>query len=151
LEAKFRGVRANGSDASHRENVTTFPAAIPDEETIIPPPPAAPAIGRSARADAARNPRALIEAMEFAKHGPSLGMRNADAGIVDLNAERAAAAPAAHSTPPAGVYLIALETRFCKSRPNSRRSERTVSAHGMTLRTSPLAPRCLLPGASRLT
>ena len=34
------------------------------------------------------------------------------------------------STRPLGVYLIALETRFCSSRRSSRRSERTVSEQG---------------------
>ena len=37
------------------------------------------------------------------------------------------------STRPFGVYLIALETRFCSSRRSSRRSERTASEQGMNV------------------
>ena len=42
------------------------------------------------------------------------------------------------STRPAGVYLIALETRFCSSRRSSRRSERTTSEHGTKVSVEPL-------------
>ena len=43
------------------------------------------------------------------------------------------------STRPEGVYLIALDTRFCTSRRSSLRSERTTSEQGMKVRSSPLA------------
>ena len=56
----------------------------------------------------------------------------------------AAARAGAGSRPgrgPCGVYLIALETRFCSSRRSSRRSERTVSEQGMKVRSQALLAR----------
>ena len=44
--------------------------------------------------DAARDPRALVETMEFLEHRAPLGVRNADAGVVDVDAQPRAAAPA---------------------------------------------------------
>ncbi len=43
------------------------------------------------------------------------------------------------STRPCGVYLIAFETRFCSSRRNSRRSERTERVLGTKASVSPLS------------
>src|SRR5664279_2590635 len=43
------------------------------------------------------------------------------------------------STRPAGVYLMALDTRFCTSRRSSRRSERTTSEQVTYLSSIPLA------------
>ena len=43
------------------------------------------------------------------------------------------------STRPDGVYLMALDTKFCTSRRSRRRSERTTSEQGTKLRSSPLA------------
>ena len=43
------------------------------------------------------------------------------------------------STRPWGVYLIALETRFCSSRRNRRRSDCTASEQGTNLRRSPFS------------
>ena len=45
------------------------------------------------------------------------------------------------STRPFGVYLIALETRFCSSRRSSRRSERTASEQGTNLQLEALLAR----------
>ena len=43
------------------------------------------------------------------------------------------------STRPFGVYLIALETRFCSSRRSSRRSERTLSEQGTKVSSRPFS------------
>ena len=48
-----------------------------------------------AQAYAARDPRPLVEAVELLEHRAALAVRNADAGIVDIDAQLAAAAPAA--------------------------------------------------------
>ena len=45
------------------------------------------------------------------------------------------------STRPFGVYLIALETRFCSSRRSSRRSERTASEQGTNIEFEALLAR----------
>ena len=60
---------------------------------------------RQAEADAARHPRALVEPMEFLEDRAALGVRNADAGIVDVDAQPRAAAPAAdqHAALPACI------------------------------------------------
>ena len=57
---------------------------------------------------------------------PLLLGRNAEAGVPDLDPHRAGQRRQPTSTRPFGVYLIALETRFCSSRRISRRSERTA-------------------------
>ena len=58
-----------------------------------------------AQADAARHPRALIEPVEFLEHGAAFGVRNADAGVVDFDAQPPAAPPAAdqHAAQPAYI------------------------------------------------
>ena len=57
--------------------------------------------------------------------------RNAEARIPDFeNRDACRAAARRRCTRPVGVYLIALETRFCSRRRSSRRSERTVSEEG---------------------
>ena len=50
---------------------------------------------RQAEANAARDPRALVEPVKFLEHRAALGVRNADAGVVDVDAQPRAAPPAA--------------------------------------------------------
>ena len=50
---------------------------------------------RQPEADAAGDACPLIEAMEFPEHRALFGLRNADAGVIDLDAQPFAAAPAA--------------------------------------------------------
>ena len=50
---------------------------------------------REAEPHAARHPRALIEPLEFLEDGAALGLRNADAGVVHLDAQLVAAPAAA--------------------------------------------------------
>ena len=95
---------------------------------------------RQAEAEAARDPRALIEPVEFEEDVALLRLRNADAGVVDVDAQLArAGAGSRPARGPAGVYLMAFDTRFCSSRRSSRRSERTASEHGTKVSSSPLA------------
>ena len=49
---------------------------------------------RKAKADAARDARALVEAVELLEYGAPLCLRDADAGIADIDAQPRAAAPA---------------------------------------------------------
>ena len=95
---------------------------------------------REPEAEAARHLGALLEALELGEHDPLLRLRNADAGVVDVDAH--AGGRGGGSRPargPAVVYLTALETRFCSSRRSSRRSERTVSEHGTKTSRSPFS------------
>ena len=50
---------------------------------------------RQSQPDAARDARALVEPVEFLEHGAPLRLRNADAGVADVDAQARAAAPAA--------------------------------------------------------
>ena len=50
---------------------------------------------REAEADAAGDPSALVEAMEFFEHRAMFGRRNADPGIINIDAEPLALTPAA--------------------------------------------------------
>ena len=94
---------------------------------------------RQTEAKPARHLGALVEPMELVEHRRALGLGNAEAGVPDFDPRRFAAAPAPISTRPRGVYLIALETKFCSSRRSSRRSERTASARRDEPQFRPLA------------
>ena len=95
---------------------------------------------RQAEAEAARHLGAFVEPVEFAEDQPLLRLRNAEPGVVDVDAQLAAAR--AGSRPARGrfgVYLIALETRFCSSRRSRRRSERTASEQGTKRSSRPFS------------
>src|ERR1700728_344132 len=55
---------------------------------------------REAQAHAARDARALVEAVELLEHRAALAERNADTGVVDLDAQALAASPASHQHAP---------------------------------------------------
>jgi hypothetical protein len=60
---------------------------------------------RQAKAEAAGDPRALLEAVEFLEDLAALDRRNADTGVVDADLERGAAAAAADQHAPArGIF-----------------------------------------------
>ena len=81
---------------------------------------------RQTEAKPARHLGALVEPMEFVEHrrALALGMPRPVSQTSIRAVSPLRLAPI--STRPRGVYLIALETKFCSNRRSSRRSERTA-------------------------
>ena len=77
--------------------------------------------------------------MELLEDRLLLGARDAEAGVVDVDAQPVARRRQPTSTRPLGVYLIAFETRFCSSRRSRRRSDLTASEQGMKTSCNPLS------------
>ena len=91
---------------------------------------------RKAEAEAPRHPGALVEPPELLEHHALPVGGNAEARIPDLDPKRAGRRQPT-STLPFSVYLMALETRFCRSRRISRRSVRIASLDDTNRSSSP--------------
>ena len=95
---------------------------------------------REAEPEAARDLGALVEALELAEHDASASRAECRGPYPRPRESRCAPRRRAPtSTRPVGVYLMALETRFCSRRRSRRRSERTVSEDGTKVRSRPFS------------
>ena len=90
----------------------------------------------------ARDLGALVEAVKLLEDvAPFFDCGMPSAGVVDVDAQRRRGAGSRPARGPAGVYLIALETRFCSSRRSRRRSDCTAQRAGHERELEPLLAR----------